>query len=88
MSADQSPESLVTCLGGGNFQILSKSISEPISAEQCKTWAPDQVPDSCAPCITSLEDQGCKVIDVVVTNLGSGEGINPVATYMLSCVTP
>lgn len=89
-SDKQSPESIVSCLGGNTFVVLYRSIAEPINSEQCRTWDIIQPPDPCAPCITSLEGQGCKVIDVVVTNIKgeAGENFSVAATYMMSCVKP
>ena len=90
VAADQSPESIVSCIGGHTFVVLYRSIAEPINGEQCRTWDIIQPPDPCAPCITSLEGQGCKVIDVVVTNIKgeAGENFSVAATYMMSCVKP
>lgn len=90
-SGKHSPESIVACLGGGNLLVLHRSIPESINVEQCKLWAPDQVPDPCASCITSLENQGCKIIDVVVTNIARDPNVGNfdlAATYMMSCVKP
>jgi len=89
-SGKHSPESIVSCLGAHTFVVLYRSIAEPINGEQCRTWDIIQPPDPCAPCITSLENQGCKVIDVVVTNIKgeAGENYNVAATYMMSCVKP
>ena len=87
VSAEQSPESVVTCAGptsAGDYRILSKSISESINAEQCKTHHTGG-PDPCSPCISSLESQGCKMVDVVVESVTSGETW---LTYLLSCVKP
>jgi len=90
VAADQSPESIVSCIGEKPFMVLYRSIAEPINGEQCRTWDIIQPPDPCAPCITSLEGQGCKVIDVVVTNIKgeAGENFSVAATYMMSCVKP
>lgn len=76
----QSPESLVTCLSVGTHGILSRSISGIVNEDQCKPL------DPCSPCITSLEGQGCKVVDVVVTNLMASENnAASMATYLFSC---
>jgi len=79
-SPTQSPESIVTCLSVGTHGILSRSISGVVNEDQCKPLGP------CSPCITSLEDQECKVVDVVVTNLMASENnAKSMATYLLSC---
>jgi hypothetical protein len=83
VSAEQSPESVVTCVSAGApYFIYSKSISGAINEEQCQTSSPDH---TCSPCISSLEDQGCKLVDVVVENVAAGE---TELTYLLSCVAP
>lgn len=84
VSAEQSPESVVTCASAGDHRVVCKSISEAINDEQCKTHHTGG-PDLCSPCISSLENQGCKMVDVVVENVAVGETL---LTYLLSCVTP
>ena len=84
---EESPESIVTCVnnaGHGPHRLLNRSFPETINGEQCRTPVPDVTPDPCAPCIISLEDQGCKIVDVVVTHVAD-EGINVPVTYLLSC---
>ena len=78
----ESAESIVTCLNGGNYLVLAQSVSGTINLEQCKFWEPDVTPDPCADCIISLEDQGCVIVDVVVSGLAEGE---VAVTYLLSC---
>jgi len=86
----QSPESIVTCgIAGGSYLVLSHSVHQSINTGQCKTWTPDVAPDPCSPCISSLENQGCKIIDVVMGNRLIGEGeSDTLATYFLSCSKP
>ena len=79
----ESPESIVTCADAGTHLVLSRSVPGTINLEQCKVWEPDVSPDPCAPCITSLEEQGCKIVDVGVSGL-SGQA-NVAVTYLLSC---
>ena len=82
-NAAQSPESIVTCLSTGTHLVLSRSIAEPVTANQCEIFPASS---SCATCITSLEDQGCEVVDVIVTNLVvSEDNTRSAATYLLSC---
>jgi len=81
---EESPESIVTCLNAGTQLLYSRSLPETVNGEQCKTWEPDVTPDPCAPCIISLEEQGCKIIDVTVTHVAD-EGISVPVTYLLSC---
>ena len=77
----ESPESSVTCL---TYFVYLRSISETINVEQCKLW-PDQ--DSCASCLISLEDQGCKIVDYFVSHPTRPTDGNPDSeiTYLLSC---
>ena len=70
---EESPESIVTCVsmtGHGIHHLYTRSFPETINGEQCRTWGePDREPDPCAPCIISLEDQGCKIVDIIVTQV-------------------
>ena len=76
----RSPESIVTCGAGNGVFIAIASVAEPISVEQCKPFV-----DFCAPCITSLERQGCKIVDVIVTHHAP---FITNASYLLSCDSP
>jgi hypothetical protein len=85
VAADQSPESIVTCANAGTYLVLGVTLPDTINADHCGTWVSDtQPPDPCAPCIISLENQGCKVIDSVVDTIPEFT----VVTYLLSCVKP
>ena len=63
---------------------------ESIALERCDRGAP------CAPCIRSLENQGCKVLDLIVNAGGGGSGagipefviIGSNAVFVLSCEKP
>ena len=78
--ADQSPESIVTCVGNQYF-VLSHTLSGAVNTELCTGE------HTCATCIPSLEDQGCKVIDVDFQTYQFVEELDDllVATYLLSC---
>jgi len=81
--ADQSPESMVTC-GGAVYSVLSHSLAGVANTELCTEE------HTCATCIPSLEDQGCKVINVVpkpVRYRNEAGELNTV-TYFLSCSRP
>jgi hypothetical protein len=78
-----SPESVVTCGPAGEYLVVTKSISKAIDEEQCRTHHTGG-PDPCSPCISSLENQGCEMIDVVVETNDS----ETLLTYLLSCVKP
>ena len=75
--AKESPESTVLCWLP---YIIAQSVPGTINVEQCMPYAEDP----CAPCITSLEGQGCKIVDVVV-NMPPLPEQNVLMTYLLSC---
>lgn len=79
--ADQSPESIVSCAANG-YLVGAQSIYGAVNAELCT-----QGEDACATCIGSLEDQGCKIIDVVPITLRYVEELDDLltVTYLLSC---
>ncbi len=85
----QKPDSIVTCHGNfsGGYEVLNVTVPIPVKRDGCMG-----VP--CAQCIRSLEDQGCKVVDVIVTNWAPAgevfpvERLNPRATFLLSCAKP
>ena len=74
---EESPESIVTFSGGNGETISTISVPGTIKVEKCAHW--EGMP---APCIMSLEDQGCKVVDVIVTHY---EEFLAMTTYLLSC---
>ena len=87
-SSTQSPESIVTCASGNGDGILIADVAGSLIMDHCTPFV-----DTCALCITSLENQDCKFIDVVVTHLmttvDTAEGPVVVnksnASYLLSC---
>ena len=87
----QSAESIVTCASAGTHLVLSRSIAEGFNVDLCRSFDSGG-PDACAPCITSLEAQGCKVVDVVatnaITNPDTGIQSASMATSLVSCVSP
>jgi len=82
----RSPESTLTCWNGG---VQTYSTPEFIDVSQC----PHTI-NSCATCIISLEDQGCRIIDAVVRNpTTSMDSEGKIIyygdiTYLLSCIKP
>ena len=78
----QSPESIVACTSGNGDNIQFADISVSLNMEQCTPFE-----DTCAPCISSLENQGCEFIDVIVTHIGTSTEVGVVsnASYLLSC---
>ena len=81
--ADQSPESIVACAHNG-WYVGGYTVPAAISAELCTRGAEG---DKCATCISSLEDQGCELIDVDFQTFRFVEELDDllVATYLLSC---
>jgi len=76
----ESPESFVDCV---NFDIASRSTPEFVNLDQCPYF---QSQSSCASCIISLEKQGCKVVDYIVSHPVNPDGdVSTKITYMLSC---
>lgn len=77
-NGSESPESMVTCWGAN---ISELSVPGTINVNQCGLWV-----DECASCIMSLEDQGCKNVDIVVTHVQQDDNTTITArTYLLSC---
>ena len=81
---NQSPESLVTCQPAGPQKYIATAMSLPaiINTERCIETTDSA--QSCAPCIISLENQGCRIIDVVPGEYDE----YPIVTYLLSCTKP
>ena len=78
LTGTESPESMLTCWGAN---ISEQSVPGTINLNQCTLWV-----DECASCIIALEDQGCKVVDMVVTHVRQDDGtIITASTYLLSC---
>ena len=75
-----SPESIVTCAAGQGEGVAMVSVADGIDPSACSPWA-----DRCAPCITSLEAQGCKFVDITVTQT---DYLSTATTYLMSCVEP
>ena len=84
-SGKRSPESFMTCASGNGDGIKAISVPATINIDQCPPFGDV----SCADCIISLENQGCNLIDVVVTHLMNPDiGTVPGTTYLLSCAKP
>ena len=75
-----SPESIVTCAAGAGEGVSMVSVADGIDSSACSPYV-----DTCAPCITSLEDQGCKFVDITVTQT---DYLATATTYLMSCVEP
>ncbi len=79
----QSPDSIVTCQGSaGGYVPINVTTSTEFNLVDCTFGferSADPVIPGCFSCVRSLEKQGCKVLDVVITNfppaIGGGGGI-------------
>jgi hypothetical protein len=85
-SRKQSAESFVMCGSGNGAGISERSLPETINGERCMPFGDSY----CAACIVSLENQGCKIVDVVVTHFRNEDNgvIVPGTSYLLSCAKP
>ena len=75
----ESPESIVTCATGSGNGVEMRTVPVNFNLSECD-YAED-----CATCVTSLEAQGCRVIDVVVTHPAY---LATSTTFLISCVEP
>ena len=89
------PDSIVTCLGlsEGLNSYLAVWVTVPIPVNLDACTFPH---NTCSPCIRSLEEQGCKVLDATVATFppasdGAAGGTppgsagQPRASFLLSC---
>lgn len=81
--AEQSAESIVIC-ARSLYLVDSYTLSGAVNSDLCAEE------HTCATCIPSLEDQGCKVINVVPKPLGGRNqvGESGTVTHFLSCNRP
>lgn len=97
-NGQQNPDSIVTCSGeAGDFVVINRTTPTFLALDECSAGREDPlVRDPCAPCIRSLENQGCMVVDVIVTNGATAPPVrpgdvspeDPRATFLLSCAKP
>lgn len=82
---ESSPESIVSCTAGNGDFLSVVSVPAAFDMGHCKAFL-----DTCAPCIVSLENQGCKVIDVKLSHIPRADDGVPItaSSYLLSCVDP
>ncbi len=90
----QKPDSIVTCHGNfsGGYEVLNVTVPIPVNLDACTFHGP------CSPCVRSLEEQGCKVLDATVSSFppaspgaigpSGGAGLEPRASFLLSCEKP
>ena len=86
----QNPDSIVSCFPNGNYRVIASSVPASINSNGC----PGFLQSECSPCIRSLENQGCEVVDLVtefIPPLFSSlpeRGVFQSATFQLSCESP
>ena len=83
------PDSVVGCLvTGGQYQVSALTIPESIDESSCTSFSDN----SCSPCIRSLENQGCEVVEPVQTQVIMEPTTVPIifqfSTFVLSCARP
>ena len=77
-----SPESAITCGVSGDYTVVGYNLSDNVDDTNCMPWS-----NACAPCIKSLEEQNCKLLNVATTE-SSMEGQFIAVTYFFSCSAP
>ena len=86
---DPKPDSVVGCLvAGGQYQVSALTIPESIDESSCTPLSGN----SCSPCIRSLENQGCEVVQPVQNQVQIEPTTVPFifhfSTFVLSCARP
>ena len=87
LPADPSPETTVTCWRGAVSTFSAPG--EIVDQSQCQPWSGN----TCADCIVSLEQNGCKVIRAVERQpydaaVEGGVQLLAEFSYFVSCVEP
>ena len=86
---DPKPDSVVACfVDRGQYQVYALTIPESVDKSSCTPLSDI----SCSPCIRSLENQGCEVVQPVQHQLEAEPTIVPsifqFSTFVLSCAQP
>jgi hypothetical protein len=89
------PDSVVTCQGAvtNPMGIYTYTVPASIDSSACAFSPPDQF-SLCSPCIRSLENQGCEVVDLgtefIPLNFTGlpDRTMQQTATFQLSCESP
>ena len=91
----EKPDTIVTCAGSeGAYVVINGTAPSSVNAETRSHCV--SLSSECSPCVRALENQGCKVVDVIVTNGAAAPPQGPVAvnpeepraTFLLSCEKP
>jgi hypothetical protein len=78
------PDSVVSCVvEGGQYQVTGLTAPEFIDESSCTPFSEER----CSPCIQSLENQGCEVVELqsVVLTFIDGFGLFQGSVFSLSC---
>ena len=85
------PDSVVTCSGGlghQNMHVITHTVQ--VDSSECS----EGVMGNCAPCIRSLENQGCEILDLVTQFIPRdfselpNRTMQQTAVFQLSCARP
>ena len=87
------PDSVVTCAAVGlPMAVRTHTVPASIDSGECPTGS--GVPGSCSICISSLQNRGCEIVDLVTafiprdcTDLPN-RNMQQTATFQLSCESP
>ena len=82
--SEPKPDSVVGCfVAGGQYSVSALTVPESIDESSCTPF----LGNPCSPCIRSLENQGCEVVEPVRTTdvAVPGEGLFQFSTFVLSC---
>ncbi len=78
------PNSIVTCVAVGPFYgVGSRTAPASVNLDQCSGPVAPEI--DCSPCIRSLENQGCKVVEAI-TNFEPQGSLR--VNFLLSCAKP
>ena len=83
--SEPKPDSVVGC-SGGQYDVTALTVPESIDESSCTPFSGNP----CSPCIRSLENRGCEVVEPVRTTdvAVPGEGLFQFSTFVLSCEQP
>ena len=85
--SDPKPDSVVGChVFDGQYSVTALTVPESIDESSCAPFSNKR----CSPCIRSLENQGCEVVEPVRTTdvAVPDEGLFQFSTFVLSCGQP
>ena len=84
--SEPKPDSMVACVVvGGQYAVTGLTVPESIDESSCTPFMEER----CSPCIRSLENQGCEVVEpqsVVLT--ATDTGLFQGSVFVLSCEQP